>query len=330
MKFQSLEALRGVAAVMVVLFHSIFYSSMIPNQFVIHSDLFVDFFFVLSGFVMSYAYQDKIGCSIRFKDFLLLRIARLYPLHLFTLVLWVPYVLIQIYAYQHGIGSSDPAEKQNFSSFLMNLFFLQSLAPNGGAGWNWPSWSVSIEFLSYLIFYIYLVVIRNKKDLFGPLFILLIAYIELSHFDNILRTDAVAIFRGIGGFFSGIFIYRVFQTVSFEIKSAAYATILEFLVLALMFYVISHYSQENKIYYFLSIVSFSFVVYIFALQSKGLISQLLNTNFPQYIGKLSFSIYLTHGIILAASSNIAIYIIKLKKNPYLGAVKRLYLMGHLF
>ena len=160
MKLQSLEAFRGIAAIMVVLFHSSFYVTNVANSFVAHSDLFVDFFFILSGFVMSYAYVDRIN-TIPLKSFLLLRLARLYPLHLFTLLVWVPYILIQIYVYQQGIGSSNPTDKQNLISFFLNLFFLQSLAPSTGAGWNWPSWSVGVEFFTYLLFYIYVYFINN-------------------------------------------------------------------------------------------------------------------------------------------------------------------------
>lgn len=312
MKFQSLDAFRGLAAIMVVLFHSIFFSSNTPNPFVLHSDLFVDFFFVLSGFVMSFAYEEKIKFSLSFQNFIMIRLARLYPLHLFTLLVWVPYVLVQIYAYQHGMGAVNPTDKQKFSSFLMNLFFLQSFAPSGGAGWNWPSWSIAIEFFCILLFFIF---IRLTKDrsLVPNVLIIFITYLILFQYDNPIRTDMVAFLRGIGGFFSGILLYHLFQKTVFTLEHKFYTTVLELFVITLMIYAICSYSSENNMSYFTAITSFIGVVYLFSIQSKGLISQLMQMEFFQFLGKLSFSIYLIHGIILAVSSNMAIYILKLPK-----------------
>jgi len=47
-RFEALDAFRGLAAIMIVLYHSQFYNNANPNQFVHHSGIFVDFFFVLS------------------------------------------------------------------------------------------------------------------------------------------------------------------------------------------------------------------------------------------------------------------------------------------
>jgi peptidoglycan/LPS O-acetylase OafA/YrhL len=312
MKFQSLEAFRGLAAIMVVLFHSIFYSAENPNALVLHSDLFVDFFFVLSGFVMSHAYVDKIKFSLSFQNFIMIRFARLYPLHLFTLFVWVPYVLIQIYAYQHGMGSTNPAEKQNILSFLMNLFFLQSFAADGGAGWNWPSWSIAVEFFLYILFYFYVRLAKNIRC-FPAVLLVLGVYFLLYQFDNPLRTDSVAFLRGIGGFFSGFVLYQLFQKTRFTLEHKFYTSVLELLAIGLMMYTVSTYSAENKMGYFAAIASFVGIVYLFAIQANGLISQLMHTTLFQLFGKLSFSIYLVHGIILAVSSNIAVYIFKLPK-----------------
>lgn len=312
MKFQSLEAFRGLAAIMVVLFHSLFYSTLNPNFLVLHSDLFVDFFFVLSGFVMSFAYQDKIKLSLSFKQFIMIRLFRLYPLHLFTLLIWLPYVLMQIYAYQHGMGSTNPSEKQNIYSFVLNLLFLQSFAPAGGAGWNWPSWSIAVEFFLYILFFYY-VQLKTKNTWLPALFLVLIALTFLYQVDDPLRTDWVAFLRGIGGFFLGFILYQFYLKVQISIQNTAMATILESLVVLFMLYSVSHYSLNHKNIYFLSIITFMLLIYVFAIQNKGYISQLLQTKLFQLFGRLSFSIYLVHGLILAVSSNIAVYIFKLPK-----------------
>ncbi len=68
MQFKALESLRGVAALMVALYHSAFLvgeRSLLLNN----SALSVDFFFILSGFVMTYAYRERIAKGMRFTDF---------------------------------------------------------------------------------------------------------------------------------------------------------------------------------------------------------------------------------------------------------------------
>jgi len=82
-RFASLDALRGVCAVCVALLH---YVILLPNHFVgihffTHTWLFVDFFFVLSGFVISHAYFQRLDNTNELASFLIKRIGRLWPLH---------------------------------------------------------------------------------------------------------------------------------------------------------------------------------------------------------------------------------------------------------
>ena len=108
--FTRLESLRGLAAIMVVLYHSPFRFAESSAPIVTNSYLFVDLFFVLSGFVMAYAYGDKIRGGMGFGEYVALRLGRLYPLHLFTLMLWVPYVLVNQYLYDTGFGRPSPLD----------------------------------------------------------------------------------------------------------------------------------------------------------------------------------------------------------------------------
>ena len=83
-RFHVLDAWRGIAALLVALerlhAHGVFYS--LP--FVRNSYLFVDFFFVLSGFVIAHAYADKITDARSALTFALRRFGRLWPLHIFA------------------------------------------------------------------------------------------------------------------------------------------------------------------------------------------------------------------------------------------------------
>ena len=94
----SLTPLRGVAALWVVLYHYCGTAQFFPNLDITpHSYLIskgylaVDMFFVLSGFVMAHVYRRAFseGVGEHYRGFLMARIARLYPLHVFILSLFV-------------------------------------------------------------------------------------------------------------------------------------------------------------------------------------------------------------------------------------------------
>ncbi|WP_417547980.1 acyltransferase family protein, partial [Marinobacter segnicrescens] len=125
--FTRLESLRGLAAIMVVLYHSPFRFGETSAPIITNSYLFVDFFFVLSGFVMAYAYGDKIRGGMGFGEYVTLRLGRLYPLHLFTLMLWVPYILIKQYLYETGFGGTSQLDENNPTTFITNLFLIHGL-----------------------------------------------------------------------------------------------------------------------------------------------------------------------------------------------------------
>ena len=83
-RYEILDGLRGVAAVIVVMFHLFeTYSKGVPYQILNHGYLAVDFFFVLSGFVVGYAYDSRWGNGMTFGNFCKRRIIRLQPMLIF-------------------------------------------------------------------------------------------------------------------------------------------------------------------------------------------------------------------------------------------------------
>ncbi|MFT4252565.1 MAG: acyltransferase [Caulobacter sp.] len=76
--YAGLDNLRGIAAICVLLFHRREWFG--GENFMAHAYLGVDFFFLLSGFVVSHAYRERLAAGMRFGDFLLRRVIRLYPL----------------------------------------------------------------------------------------------------------------------------------------------------------------------------------------------------------------------------------------------------------
>ncbi|MGI8944324.1 MAG: acyltransferase family protein [Qipengyuania sp.] len=88
-RFVVLDSLRGIVACLVVLYHCPDSGLIAANPFVLNSWVFVEFFFGLSGFVISSAYFDKLGQGYSLRRFMLLRLGRLFPLHAFLAALGI-------------------------------------------------------------------------------------------------------------------------------------------------------------------------------------------------------------------------------------------------
>src|SRR5439155_6926128 len=119
-RFVQLDALRFFFAVIVVLVHTIGFRFTL-----IHGGFAVDFFFILSGFVLSHALICR---PVSATEFAWARLARLYPLHLLTL-LWLVCLV-------GGAIMADPPRQ--LEALGLNVVLLQGAWSIGGPSWNFP------------------------------------------------------------------------------------------------------------------------------------------------------------------------------------------------
>lgn len=168
-RFILLDFLRGLAAFSVVLFHWKHFmfapgaesasAAMLQSQpfydtlRVIYEQGFraVDLFFCLSGFIFYRLYAQTIANGpMDAKRFFVLRFSRLYPLHFATLCLVV--LLQGLYVAQTGL--MFVYQHNDLGHFVMQLLFMQNWGLESGDSFNGPSWSVSVEVLVYLVFFV--------------------------------------------------------------------------------------------------------------------------------------------------------------------------------
>lgn len=148
----SLTSLRFIAAFLVVGFHFFSFEEnlLFLNAIFRRGYLGVDFFFILSGFVLALRYrEDAIAGIFDKRKFLVFRMARIAPAYYLSLLLGVASLV-------RGFSLSEylaPAENR-FAFILSNLTFTQSLLPVNALieHWNVPAWSLSVEFFFYLTF----------------------------------------------------------------------------------------------------------------------------------------------------------------------------------
>ncbi|MDB5563855.1 MAG: hypothetical protein JWP84_421 [Tardiphaga sp.] len=158
-----LDGLRIVAACAVVVLHYSDYVKELPvGRFMVdhvwHFNLFVDLFFVVSGFVIASQYLAKVDSPASIGRFIWRRLARIYPLHLATLAFYVAVAL----ALHFGLAKTDNPTHYPFSDLPAQLLLLHAF-DGARLTFNFPSWSLSAELFCYLIFpLVALMVTRNK------------------------------------------------------------------------------------------------------------------------------------------------------------------------
>ena len=123
------------------------FSPSIEGQIVNRGYLAVDLFFVLSGMVMFHVYERSIRLhTFSFQEFIYKRFARLYPVHLATLIVAI-FVLIS----GHILGLKVLPDDFLFDIFA-NTIMIHGWGVTNGMSLNYPSWSISAEFFAYLVF----------------------------------------------------------------------------------------------------------------------------------------------------------------------------------
>ena len=169
---KGLTGLRGYAALMVCLHHYNYRKSgTLFYDIVAKGDWGVIVFFVLSGFVLAYVYQDWFKSGLQKSDFIhfmRLRLARVYPLHLVMLILWGLLILY---------GRIAITENDTLYTFLLNLTLTHAWGFTPTLSWNLPSWSISSELFCYLLFPLLIVLVRNKP-IYLLIFVMVVLLIE--------------------------------------------------------------------------------------------------------------------------------------------------------
>jgi len=198
-KIDELESIRGIAALIVVMYHIPGWNSFLHQIPLIRGGgIMVDLFFVLSGFVIYSAYGNKLNSAKEVLQFQFLRFGRLYPVHLtFLLVALGIETLKYILQAYFGIESHSkaPFVQNNLAAFLRELFLVKAFWPNETAmSFNSPAWSISAEFYTYVIFALIIHWFREFKTLVFASIAIVSIYVlyafDPEHYNFMLRCLA--------------------------------------------------------------------------------------------------------------------------------------------
>jgi len=308
-RFYSLDVLRGVAALVVVLWHWQHFFLPLNKQGVVFSadnqpifgslsvfynygDNAVQLFFCLSGFIFFWLYSKRIAeRSISFKSFSILRLSRLYPLHFVTLIFVAAVQLI----YSNMTNTYFVYPFNDAYHFLLNLFFVSSWGFQKGYSFNYPIWSVSVEILLYAIFFVFC-------RIFYQNIIAMIFAIILGHFFMYGLNRYIA--SGIECFFLGAIVFIVYMQVVKTGDVWKTSIWLPLLALGTWLYTIEYVGSSNVIthgtlpWIFQKIESawLDFVLFPMTILSLALIETKRGTLGKRlsFVGDISYSSYLLH------------------------------------
>jgi peptidoglycan/LPS O-acetylase OafA/YrhL len=295
-RFVVLDSWRGIAACLVALFHLDAYSHLYGVPFLRNAWLFVDFFFVLSGFVIAANYQRRLLDGFGAGRFLFLRLGRLYPLHFVMLALFISWELTKVVRRILATELSPVAvfgtPQDAPGTILANLLLVQSLHVYDFLTWNVPSWSISTEFYTYVVFAVCLIGLRRRAwialalaMIAGPVAIAMLSGRNMdTHYDW-------GIIRCVYGFAAGALSWNIYEKWNEKLRARVSGSLAEWSALAL---VVAFVSAAGTT--LLSVAApyiFALVVLVFAFEA-GTASAILRLRPLVFLGTISYSIYMTH------------------------------------
>jgi peptidoglycan/LPS O-acetylase OafA/YrhL len=289
-RFEVLDSWRGLAACLVAFHHLVPSVDSHLNQLglVPNSYLFVDFFFVLSGFVIAANYEQRLAEGFSVWRFALLRFGRLYPLHLAVLL---ALILLRLVHSASGLGTPSAFQPPLWSAdtIIASLLLVHSLHLFDFTPWNGPSWSISAEFYTYLLFALGVGLMKRSIVLLLLPLVLASALALWILVGNMNATFDWGVIRCILGFSVGVLIWHAHRAAWLRSGTA-----LELMSIGLILAFVCGAGITR-----LSIAApavFAVVVLVFATEA-GAVSRLLRAPALLWLGERSYSIYMVHFLV---------------------------------
>ena len=300
-----LTSLRGIAATLVVIYHlapricdGIRCEGELP--FVSNGQLMVDFFFMLSGFILAHAYTTDQWTAGKWSDvraFFLRRIARVYPAHLFMLVVFLAYEFVDVTLHTLIPSIDDGVSfvgSTSVESIFTNLILIHSWGIHETLTWNQPSWSISAELAAYLLFP---VLAWHSPIRRVPGFALAAASISFAilaaiewNTGHLTGGHRLGVLVCVAEFVIGMVLYYWISpfrsTGDTKLGTIQFATLIG--IIAIMTLNLPH----------ILLIPFFGLLIVSCRDDKGWISQILGLPTLLWLGRISYSLYITHYIFI--------------------------------
>jgi peptidoglycan/LPS O-acetylase OafA/YrhL len=285
---RSHTSLRGIAAVLVVAFHyavplrDVGFDVNRYTFLVARGYLWVDLFFILSGYILCHVYSNRLVDIRSIALFFRARFARIYPLHIATLLLLAgcQIALPPLAGISFDFGKPD--------TLWLNILDIHAWGMLTHYDWNFPSWSISAELAAYLLFPVICIGMRSAPTITFSILasgvVARVIFVSLTppRYD----FEQLAVLECLPMFFLGIILYRSRPFAlrsSFLMTSALQLVAFTGIVFAMLF-------GLND-----AALIFPFALLVYSTQADtGAAGQMLTSSPLVTLGEWSYSIYMIH------------------------------------
>ncbi len=299
------HSIRGIAAVFVMALHLTeivaWGAGGVVPRCIQNGYLWVDCFFILSGFILSHVYAESfelfgfIPLLARVKRFWWARFARVYPLHILSLGL-----IVFIREFALLARKSDESffwGVNQLDSLVANIILVQSWELFRTTTWNYPAWSISTEVFAYLMFPLICMLRARAPHLILAILITFSAFALttlMSLNGSLSATCHLGLLRCVGGFSLGIAVHIIWLKHPGNFFNYNLST-MQIPLVAIIIICMCMDGMDL-------IAVFSFAALILATaDDRGVLSKILRHSALQKIGALSFSIYMLHHPVIYAA-----------------------------
>jgi peptidoglycan/LPS O-acetylase OafA/YrhL len=292
-RFPVFDSLRGLCALALIAHHSRIERSITELALFRNASYFVELFFAISGFLVYRYYIKNLATSRQLRDFSITLACRVYPLHIFMLLVFIGLEAAKLILARYGLSLNGPAFSGDRATaeILPNLLLIQSWWPGfNPLSFNYPAWIVSVQFYLALLFagVNYFVPSQARR------IILLLTVLACAALFTQSPLITQNVQWGAAAFFAGAMTYRVYLRVRDSEPGPLLASMLEIAVVGAICWTLT----EGEKPFTLQIALLSCAATLIFAFEAGVLSRVLRHGMFTSVGKLWFSIYMTHAAVI--------------------------------
>lgn len=280
-RFVALDSLRGIAALFIVFYHMGDFGWVSGWRPFRSGWMLVDFFFVLSGFVIAMSYGARLAQGYPRGTFLLIRLGRVFPLHLAVVA---GFTLLEFTVFRPVLG-----EPHGLWEWVRGTFLLDAFATGAGNFYAPVSWAVGVE----MVLYVLAALLFGRGALGTGAAVLLAAagawgmatHFKVFGFGFLLQ-------RGLYDFAIGVLAWRVHRKLAGLQPGTSLVTLAELALVGAVVWLLYLPGKDGS-WVILAAPLYAVLVLVFA-RDKGLLARALHAKPFLWLGQLSFALFMVH------------------------------------